>query len=46
MIYNDGIFLKDKYLKTLFIIVANNEINQIYPLAFDMRHKEKTKSWT
>ncbi|XP_044492696.1 uncharacterized protein LOC123216324 [Mangifera indica] len=38
--------LKGKYLGSLFIVVAKDGNNQIYPLAFGIGHKEGLDTWT
>ncbi|XP_044500271.1 uncharacterized protein LOC123221497 [Mangifera indica] len=42
----DASHLKGKYLGSLFIAVAKDGNNQIYPLAFGIGHKEGLDTWT
>lgn len=41
MIYSDSIFLKGKYLKTLFMVLGKDDNQQVYPLTFDVEVGKK-----
>ena len=41
----DGIFLKAKYLGTLFVAACKDGNNQIYPLCFGIGDSENDASW-